>query len=75
MGFFLFSLSLCPCSFVLVIIQLDTNSRAKPIFYAIMTTLYGVRFEFVWELDRDKMTFSEVLDYGNVESVAWLPQT
>ena len=29
----------------------------------------------MWEIDREKMAFCEVLDYGNVESVAWLPQT
>ncbi len=29
----------------------------------------------VWELDREKIIFRKVLDYGNVESVAWLPQT
>ncbi len=29
----------------------------------------------VRESDREKMIFREVLDCGNVESVAWLPQT
>lgn len=38
--------------------------RREPLVYSTM-----------WELDREKMVLSEVLDYGNVESVAWLSQT
>lgn len=38
--------------------------RREPLVYSTM-----------WELGREKMVLSEVLDYGNVESVAWLSQT